>query len=63
MKKDFIVSNKIDMSVYTQALELIEQSRYILIITYVNPDADSISSALALSNLFYENKIKHKYSI
>jgi len=41
-------------------LELIEKSRYILIITHVNPDPDSIGSALALSNLFYENKIKHK---
>ena len=60
MKKDFIVSNKIDMATYTQALKLIEESRYILIITHVNPDPDSISSALALSNLFYENKIKHK---
>ncbi len=60
MKKDFIVSNKIDMSSYTKALELIEKSRYILIITHVNPDADSISSALALSSFFYENKIKHK---
>jgi len=60
MKKDFIVSNKINMSDYAKALELIEKSRYILIITHVNPDADSISSALALSNLFYENKIKHK---
>lgn len=60
MKKDFIVSNKIDMSAYTKALELIEKSRYILIITHVNPDPDTISSALALSNLFFENKIKHK---
>ncbi len=60
MKKDFIVNNKINMSDYAKALELIEKSRYILIITHVNPDADSISSALALSNLFYENKIKHK---
>lgn len=60
MKKDFIISNKIDMSEYTKALELIEKSRYILIITHVNPDPDSIGSALALSNLFYENKIKHK---
>jgi len=60
VKKDFIVSNKIDMACYTQALELIEKSKYILIITHVNPDADSISSALALSNLFYENRIKHK---
>ncbi len=60
MKKDFIINNKINMSDYAKALALIEKSRYILIITHVNPDADSISSALALSNLFYENKIKHK---
>lgn len=60
MKKDFITSNKVDMSEYTKALELIEKSRYILIITHVNPDPDSIGSALALSNLFHENKIKHK---
>ena len=50
----------IDMSEYTKALKLIEKSRYILIITHVNPDPDSIGSALALSNLFHENKIKHK---
>ena len=48
------------MSEYTKALQLIEKSRYILIITHVNPDPDSIGSALALSNLFHENKIKHK---
>lgn len=60
MKKDFITSNKINMSDFAKALDLIEKSRYILVITHVNPDADSISSALALSNLFYENKIKHK---
>lgn len=60
MKKDFIINNKIDMADYARALGLIEKSRYILIITHINPDADSISSALALSNLFYENKIKHK---
>ncbi len=60
MKKDFMISNKVDMSEYTKALELIEKSRYILIITHVNPDPDSIGSALALSNLFHENKIKHK---
>ena len=60
MKKDFILSNKVDMSEYTKALQLIEKSRYILIITHVNPDPDSIGSALALSNLFHENKIKHK---
>ncbi len=60
MKKDFITNNKVDMADYSRALELIEKSRYILIITHVNPDPDSISSALALSNLFFENKIKHK---
>ncbi len=60
MKKDFIVSNKIDMADYTKALKLIEKSKYILIVTHVNPDPDSIGSALALSNLFFENKIKHK---
>ena len=60
MKKDFMISNMVDMSEYTKALELIEKSRYILIITHVNPDPDSIGSALALSNLFSENKIKHK---
>ena len=59
MKKDFITSNKVDMSEYTKALELIEKSKYILIITHVNPDPDSIGSALALSNLFHENRIKH----
>lgn len=60
MKKDFILNNKIDMADYSRALELIEKSRYILIVTHVNPDADSIGSALALSNFFHENKIKHK---
>ena len=60
MKKDFILNNKVDMSEYTKALQLIEKSKYILIVTHVNPDPDSIGSALALSNLFHENKIKHK---
>ncbi|MGM0518853.1 MAG: DHH family phosphoesterase [Campylobacterota bacterium] len=60
MKKDFTVSNQIDMDDYTKALKLIEKSRYVLIITHVNPDPDSIGSALALSNLFHENRIKHK---
>lgn len=60
MKKDFIVNNKVDTSAFVSALELIEKAHYILIITHVNPDADTISSALALSNYFYENKINHK---
>ena len=45
---------------YSQALDLINKSHYILIVTHINPDADTISCALALSNYFYENKIKHK---
>jgi len=60
LKKDFIVCNKVDTSSFVKALELIENSKYILIITHVNPDPDTVSSALALSNLFYNNKINHK---
>lgn len=60
MKKDFILSNQINMNDYAKALELIENSRYILIVTHVNPDPDSIGSALALSNFLQENRIKHK---
>ena len=45
---------------YRQALDLIQNSHYILIVTHINPDADTISCALSLSNYFYENKIKHK---
>lgn len=60
MKKDFITNNKIDTSAFNEALELIENARYILIVTHVSPDPDTISSALALSNYFHENRIKHK---
>ena len=45
---------------YSKALELIDKSHYILVLTHVNPDADTLSCGLALSNYFYENKIKHK---
>jgi phosphoesterase RecJ-like protein len=45
---------------YKNALELIHSSKYILIITHINSDADTISCALALSNYCFENKIKHK---
>jgi phosphoesterase RecJ-like protein len=41
-------------------LQQIKQARYVLILTHTNPDADTISSALALSNFMFENKIKHK---
>lgn len=60
MQKDFILNNKIDTASFEEALRLIEKSRYILIVTHINPDADTIASALALSNYFSENKIKHK---
>lgn len=49
-----------DNTQYKQALDLINNSHYILIVTHINPDADTISCALALSNYFYEHKIKHK---
>ena len=60
MIKDFITNNKLDTSALVEALELIEKARYILIVTHVNPDPDTISSALALSNYLYENRINHK---
>ena len=60
MKKDFITNNKLDTSSLVEALSLIEKARYILIVTHVNPDPDTISSALALSNYLAENRIKHK---
>jgi phosphoesterase RecJ-like protein len=47
-------------NIYKQILNKIQNSRYILITTHINPDADTICSALALSNYFYNNKIKHK---
>lgn len=45
---------------YKEAFDLILNSNYILIITHINPDADTISSALALSNYLNKTKIKHK---
>jgi len=38
----------------------IQNAHYVLLVTHKNPDADTLSSGLALSNYFYENKIKHK---
>jgi len=49
-----------DNTKYQKALNLINESHYILIMTHMNPDADTLSCALALSNYFSENKIKHK---
>lgn len=44
----------------TDIFEKINNSHYCLIVTHINPDADTISCALALSNYMYENNIKHK---
>jgi len=43
-----------------RCFKAIDEARYILIITHISPDADTISSALAFSNYMIENKIKHK---
>lgn len=43
-----------------KVFEMIKDCRYCLVVTHINPDADTISCALALSNYMYENKIKHK---
>ena len=43
-----------------KANELINSAHYILIVTHINPDADTISCALSLSNYMFDNKIKHK---
>jgi len=45
---------------YKKALELIHNSHYIVIISHINPDADTLSCALAMSNYLSEQKIKHK---
>ena len=45
---------------YKDSLNLIKEAHYILILTHQNPDADTISCALSLSNFMFENKIKHK---
>ncbi len=48
------------MTKYKDALELINNAHYILILTHINPDADTLSCGLALSNFMVENKINHK---
>lgn len=60
MSKDFITNNKVNTASFVNALKLIDNSKYILIITHLNPDPDTICSGLALSNYLFENRIKHK---
>ncbi|MGB3751164.1 MAG: bifunctional oligoribonuclease/PAP phosphatase NrnA [Arcobacteraceae bacterium] len=43
-----------------EAYAAILNAHYILVVTHKNPDADTLSCGLALSNYFSENKIKHK---
>jgi phosphoesterase RecJ-like protein len=45
---------------YEKAFDSLHKARYILIVTHLNPDADTLSSALALSNYLTEHKKKHK---
>ena len=45
---------------FQKAYKLINESHYILIVTHINPDADTLSSALALSNYMYRHNINHK---
>lgn len=45
---------------YKEMMKAIDEAHYILILTHKNPDADTISSALTLSNYFYEIKQNHK---
>jgi len=51
---------KNNYNLFTEVLEEINKAHYILIVSHHNPDADTISCALAFSNYMYENKIKHK---
>ncbi len=60
MSKDFITNNKVNTASFVNALRLIDNSKYILIITHLNLDPDTICSGLALSNYLFENRIKHK---
>ena len=52
MKKDFILNNKVDMSEYTKALELIEKSKYKL-------DKDSVILLEQIRTLD-KNRLKEK---
>ena len=45
---------------FSDALELIETSRSILIVTHIHPDLDTLSSALALSNFLKNINKSHK---
>jgi phosphoesterase RecJ-like protein len=45
---------------HKEALELIKNAHYIVVISHINPDADTLSCALAMGNFLSEQKIKYK---
>ena len=45
---------------FKEMFQEIQDSHYILVVSHKNPDVDTLSCALSLSNYFVENKIKHK---
>jgi len=47
-------------NLFQKMFQEIQNAHYILVVTHKNPDADTLSCALSLSNYFFENKIKHK---
>lgn len=49
-----------DSILYKQAWQKIQESKYVLIISHVNPDPDTITSALSLSFVLEQHNIKHK---
>jgi phosphoesterase RecJ-like protein len=48
------------LQIYNDILELIDKSRYIVIITHKNPDPDTLGCAIAMSNFLTKIKKKHK---
>ena len=45
---------------FNKMFDAIKNAHYILVVTHKNPDLDTLSSGLALSNYFFDNRIKHK---
>jgi len=45
---------------FQELYKAMDESHYILIVTHINPDADTLSSALALGNYLFQNKINYK---
>jgi len=45
---------------YKEMYKEIQNAHYILLVTHKNPDPDTLSSALSLSNFLFESRLKHK---